>query len=367
MWAKTTLEDEDQFVTTLEPLPKEEAVASVVSLIVAEGIVEALGVEAWVSESLPDDLGFLSVPVTNSVTSVIAAAANEFIQSDAFTPIWTGALRVTHKAAVAVINGRSGALVSEDGTVSIDLNEIAGAVIERVESTGLELPDADVDLGQIVIYEDEQLASVQSLAQLIDTAGWFLPLLAIVFIAAALWLSRKRRKTAAILGFGTAIGLALSLVALAYGRNALVNAIEDDTKQLAASEAWNLILERLYQITWALLILALIVGVAAWVIGPGARATSTRAWASGTISRWRRPAEDHPNGFTDFVADWRATIEVVVVVVGIVFILFGPSPTGFSVLLTAVVVLAVIVLVEVLAVPEPVTPETQDVEVSSDT
>lgn len=352
-WVKTTIQNEDQFVATLEPLSQEEAVASVIALRVADAIVEAGDVEVWVAGNLPDGLKFLSVPVTESITAVIAGAANEVIVSDAFASVWSAALRVTHKAASAVISGNGGALESEAGVVSINLDDIAGVVIDKVEETGLELPETDTVLGSIVVYEDGQLAAVQSLVQAIDTLGWFLPLMALIFIAAAIWLSRDRRRTAAFLGFGTAIGLAMSLIGLRYGRNYVVNAIEDATKQQAAGEAWDLVLNRLYQLMWAALILALIVGLVAWVMGPSARATHTRAWASGTIQRWRQPAEDRPNSLTNFVAEWKPTIEVVAVVLGLAFILFGPPPTGFSVLLTAVIVLAVVVATEVLAAPEP--------------
>lgn len=352
-WVKTTIQNEDQFVATLEPLPQEEAVASVIALRVADGIVGASDVEVWVAENLPDGLKFLSVPVTESITAVIAGAANEVIVSDAFGSVWSAALRATHRAASAVISGNGGVLESEGGVVSINLDEIAGAVIDRVESTGLELPDNDVEIGSIVVYEDGQLATVQSLAQAIDTLGWFLPLMALILIAAAIWLSRDRRRTTAFLGFGTGIGLVVSLIVLSYGRNYVVNAIEDVTRQQAAGDAWDLVLNRLYQMMWAALILALIVGIVAWVMGPSARATHTRAWASGTIQRWRQPAEDRPNEFTNFVADWKPTIEVVAVVLGLGFILFGPPPTGFSVLLTAVIVLAVVVVTEILAAPQP--------------
>ena len=367
VWVTSTIQDEDQFVATLEPLPQQESVASVIAIRVADEIVVASGVEAWVREQLPTGLEFLAVPVVDSIGEVIAGVANEVIVSDAFRSVWSTALRATHRIASAVISGNDGVLESEGGVVSVNLDEIAGMVTDKVESTGLELPETDIQFGSIVLYEDGQLAAVQSLIQAIDTLGWFLPLSALVFIAAAIWLSRDRRRTTAYLGFGTAIGLALSLIALAYGRNYVVDAIEDVDRQQAAGDSWDMLLIRLYQMMWAALILALIVGIVAWVVGPSTRAANTRAWASETIRRWRQPAERSPNVVTDFVAEWRATIEVVVVVVGILFILFGPSPTGFSVLLTAVVVLAVIVLVEVLAVPEPEAPEAQDAEVSSDT
>jgi hypothetical protein len=367
VWAKTTLQDEDQFVATLEPLPKEASVAAAISVTVADGIVEAIGVETWVIEKLPPELEFVAAPLMDAIEGFVATAASEVVQSGEFTSIWSTTLRTTHTAASAVISGNGRALEAEGGVVAINLDEIAGVVVENVEAAGLEVPDVELELGSIVLYEDEQLAAVQSLAAAIDTVGWFLPLLALVFIVAAIAVSRDRRRTTAVLGFGAAIGTTLSLIGLRLGRNYVVNAIEDATEQEAAGDIWDLLLNRLYQMMWATLILALIVGIVAWFAGPSTRAVSTRAWASGTIGRWRQPAEENPNSFTDFVAEWKATIEVVAVAAGLMFILFGPSPTGFSVLMTAVIVLAVIVVTEVLAAskPEAVAPEVEVVEEST--
>ena len=354
VWLETTLGDEDQFVATLAPLPQKESVASVLALRVADGVVEAANVEAYVAETLPAELEFIALPVTNSITTVVATASQEVITSDVFNAIWSTALRVTHKTVSAVLNGHDGALVAEGGQVAIDLDEVAAQVAGEVESLGFDLPEGDLELGQIVIYEDEQLAVVQAIAQTLDAASWFVPLLAVVFIVAAIWVSYDRRRMAAILGFGTAIGLALSLIGLRMGRNWLINAIEEETRQIAAGEVWDTIVNRLYEMMWAGLVLALVVGVAAWVMGPGPRAIRSRAWVSETIERWRRPVAADPNSFTNFVANWKPTIEVVAVAAGLIYILFGPSPSGFSVLLTAVIVLAVVVATEVLAAPEPV-------------
>ena len=95
--------------------------------------------------------------------------------------------------------------------------------------------------------------------------------------------------------------------------------------------------------------------------GTGLQGSSHPAWASITIEGWRRPVAADPNSFTNFVANWKPTIEVVAVAAGLIYILFGPSPSGFSVLLTAVIVLAVVVVTEVLAAPEPEV-DTEDIE-----
>ncbi|MCZ6737744.1 MAG: hypothetical protein O7B77_07180, partial [Actinobacteria bacterium] len=58
------------------------------------------------------------------------------------------------------------------------------------------------------------------------------------------------------------------------------------------------------------------------------------------------------SGFTAFLAEWKRTIQVVTVGVGLLFVLFGPPPSGLLVIITAAVVLVIVGLVEVLAGPE---------------
>ena len=364
LWLKTTLENEDQFVATFEPLPQNDAVASALSVRLANGVVETTEVQVFITDLLPSGLSFLALPITESVTEVIATASNEVIQSDQVTTVWSTALRGTHIAVSAVLSGNDRALVAENGAVAIDLNEVAAVIVERVEALGFELPDTDVDLGAVVIYESDQLAAAQDVAQAISTIGWFLPLIALVLIALAVVASTNRRKMVAILGFGTAVALLLSLVTLRVTRNALLGDIEPQISRNAAEAIWDITLARLIGATWALLLLALIVGFVAWLVGPSARAEGMRARGASAMDGWRRPLEDEPGAFTLFLVEWKRTIQVVIVVLGLLFVLFGPTPTGWLVIGTALVVLGLVVLVEVLAGPTPVEePELEDAEV----
>ncbi|MGB9358863.1 MAG: hypothetical protein WCC01_09920 [Acidimicrobiia bacterium] len=63
----------------------------------------------------------------------------------------------------------------------------------------------------------------------------------------------------------------------------------------------------------AALVLALIVGILHWAMGPSFRSTQARAWVTGTIQRWRQPAEERPNFITNSIANGKPTIEVVIV------------------------------------------------------
>ena len=356
LWLKTTLENEDQFVATFQPLPGNEAVAEALSIRVANGVVEAQGVQAYVGGQLPEELGLLAVPITEAVEQVLAGVAKEVIQSDQVTTVWTVALRGTHTLVSALLSGNDAALEAEDRAVSINLDEVAAVVIERVEAQGLDLPDVDAELGSVVIYQSDELAEAQAVAQAISTIGWFLPLIALLLIAAAIWAAPNRRRMAAILGFGTAVVLLVGLAALRVARNAILGDIESEVSRDAAAAVWDITTSRLRSGTWAVLILAFIVGFIAWLSGPSPRAQRMRSWGGETIDGWRRPAAGETSGFTAFLAEWKRTIQVVIVVLGALFVLFGPTPTGLLVIATAAIVLGLVVLVEVLAGPPRVEP-----------
>jgi hypothetical protein len=352
VWVQTTLQDEDAFVATFQPLPQDEAVASYLSIQVSDGVLEAAGVEAFLSDTLPDELSFLVSPLTGAVEDLVTRVANEVIESDAVTTAWTATLRITHKGVSAILSGNDAALVSEEGKVAIDLDEIGAVVVERVEATGLDLPDLDVSLGQVVLYESEDLAAAQTAARWIDTMGWFLPLLALVLLAGAIWTSPNRRWMTQFLGFGSAIALLLSLAGLRIGRYSTINGIESEIEQEAAGAVWDVVFVPMVQSTWAILLVAFIIGLIAWVTGPSPRAGRVTAWSSRTLDSWRRPTEEEPSGFTAFLAEFKRTIQWIVIVLGLMFVLVGPAPSGLVVIATAAIVLGIVVLVEVFAGPE---------------
>ncbi len=308
LWLKTTLENEDQFVATFAPLPSDEAVAEALSIRVATEIVVAQDVEGFVAETLPDELGLLTVPITEGITGVIATVAKELIQSDQFTAVWTASLRGSHILVSAVLSGNDRALEAEDGAVAINLDAIAAEIVNRVEASGLELPEANVELGSVVIYQSDELAAAQSAAQFMSAIGWFLPLLALVLLAGAVWAASDRRRMVAILAFGSAIALLLSLAALRVSQNAILGDIESQLTRDAAQAVWDTTLARLTAGTWALIVLALIVGYIAWVRGPSPRAQMMRSRGAGAIERWRQPTGEEPSGFIAFVAEWRRSM-----------------------------------------------------------
>jgi hypothetical protein len=156
----------------------------------------------------------------------------------------------------------------------------------------------------------------------------------------------------AILGFGTAIGMLVMLVALRLARRFTVGAIEDELSQSAGESAWDIVLRNLTGALWAVLFLGLVVGFVAWLLGPSDRAGSQRATISGWFAGWREPVpEDERSGFSRWVADRRRLLEWVIVGLGLAFLLVTPQLTLLIAVVTVVVVALLVAGVELIAGP----------------
>jgi hypothetical protein len=354
-WEKTTLTDEDRFVATLASLPSDDAVATALSVRIADRIVERSGVSDFVVGVLPDPLGFLATPLTSTISDTIADATYAVVVSDGFTTVWTATLRVTHKSVSAMVGGTDGVIESEGGQVTLDLDAIASLAVSRVENRGLTMPNLDIEFGEIVLYESDELASVQSAASLVHTVGWWIPLIAILLITATIWVATDRRWMAGFLGFGTVVGSLILLVVARTGRTTILGDVEDEISREAGFAVWDAVTALLLQITWAALTLGLIIGISAWVLGRSPRAERIRGWAKSTAERWSDPDGAEASPFGKFVSDWKRTIEVGVGVVASLFILVGPPPSVLTVLVAVVVAFAAIGVVEVISGPTSVT------------
>jgi hypothetical protein len=355
VWVQSTLDDTDTFVDTLAPLPSDDAVAEEVSIKIADGVVENTDLEAKIGEALPEELAFLATPIAGAVHDLTGAAAKTVIQTDAFGAVWNEANRVTHTAVSAVLNGNDGALEAEGGTVSINLDTIAAPVVEKLNESGLDLTSLvgeDFSLGSIELYEDDSLAAPQAAAQGIQTAGWLIPLIAILLIAAAIWVATDRRKMVTILGFGTAAGMLVMLVALRLSRRFTVGSIEDETSRAAGESAWDIVLRNLTGALWAVLFLGLVIGFIAWLAGPSDRAESWRTSINRGFASWRGPVpQSDRSGFSRFVAEWRRPLEWTIVGLGLLFLLLTPQLSLSLAVITVLVVALLVAGVELIAGP----------------
>lgn len=347
VWLQTTIADEDRFVATFAPLPKDPAVSAALSERLADELMVAGGVATAVDENLPEELDFLAVPITEGFRMVTAEVADGVIQSDEFYGIWRFVLRASHNAASLVL--------STNGKIAIDLNNAADEVVAALEGQGIDiLSGQDIELPEIVLFQNEQLQAAAEALRIIETLGWALPFLALALIALALWVSPNRRRTAAALGFGTAIATLASLAVVRVYQSSTVSNIDNETQRAAAEAVWDTTLRFYRQSMWAVLVLASIAGISAWIAGPSSRAARARAWWHRTLDRWQGPDATIPtSGVAGFIAAWKRPIQWAAVILGLLVVVLGPPTSVWAVLATALIVLVAVAIVEVVGGPAP--------------
>lgn len=356
-WAKTTLLDTDAFVSTLSPLAQDEAVAEALSIRIGAAVVEATGLELSFAEALPEELVFIAGPVAAGAGTLVTTVANELILTDAFATVWRTALRVAHGSLMVLLTG-DGTLVAEEGAVAIDLDTIAEPVIVAVSDRGLDivaLVGEDFTLGQIVLVESDALGSAQAAVQMLETLGWITVLLAMVAIGAAILVAPNRRRQVAILGFGTAIAGVVNLVSLRFGRGLTVGAIDSDVDRSAGLAVWDALVQGLIKSIWALIFLALVIGLAAWFFGPGPRASRLRTATGDGLDRWRGQSQEPPTGLSLFFYTWRRPLEWATVGLGLLALLMTPAVSIAGVVLVVLVAGLLVGAIELIAGPETVT------------
>ena len=348
-WLTTTVFDQDVFVNTLAPLPKDPAVAQALAEKVGAGIIETYEVQDNVAEALPENLAFIAVPVTEALEGAVSNIVAKIIESDAFAAVWSVALEGAHRAATVYLGLFDGdVLTEEEGVAILDFTAIGAQVNERLNEAGFDLlNDVDADL-QVELFELPDAGLTRSIVEIMTSIRWALFFVTFGLLAIAYAVATNRRKISVWVGGATIFAMVASLILLRYLRSALTGGIEDVVQEAGAVAAWDIIAQRLIAQSWIMLLMGVIVAGAAWVSGDSERALSVRS-SFVNAGRSARGEDSEPSDFAMFVADRRRLLEWGVVVIGVgVLLLAPPLPMG-TILLAIVAIIAFVGAVEFIA------------------
>ena len=314
VWAKRTLLNTDRYVATVGPLAEDPAVQEYIARTVTTEVFEALDVEGRLESTLQeraDRLAFLAGPITNAVQGFVQDKVQDLVASPAFATFWTEANRFTHEQVLAVLSGDAGPLQVEGTKVVLNLlpfvneglkavsgvasqligrtitlpeisaNEVPADAIAKIESAlNVELPDR---FGTITVYDGDELGDVQRAVDLFQKAVILLALLFLVFGAAAVWISSRRRRTLLQLMTGLALVLVLERRFAIAEANHIVGLARPEN-QAAARDVVDSVLSSLLTYTARLLWVVVLVALIALLSGPYPWAVAIRRW---TVELWR--------------------------------------------------------------------------------
>jgi hypothetical protein len=355
VWTRNTLLDTDQYVSTVGPLAKNPAIIDALAADIANSLGSQKNIEAQIKDALPPRADFIAPAVAGSLKNVVHTLAVKVLSSPRFAALWERANRRAHGQVVNVLTGNDGhAVTTKSGEVAINLGPVVTRVRKRLEGLGISAfsgANATRVSPRFVLFQSDDLKSAQSGVNLLQKGSVVLSIITLLLYAAAIALSRKRRKTVMWAGIGLAIGMFVILIAFNVGRSIYLDAVT--TPQLtsaAAAAAYDQVLSFLRLSARTGVVLGLLVAIGAWLSGPSSSATRLRTMARGGEGR-----QLATTGFAGSVAHARKGIRIAVLVIAALVLVLWNHPKPVTVLVVALLALIAIAVTEILArEPAPV-------------
>ncbi|MFI1466477.1 hypothetical protein [Streptomyces wuyuanensis] len=360
-WAKSEVGDTDRYVATVAPLASDPDVQAAVANRVTNVVMEHIDLPALLEDVAPADrprldalIGRLGGALENAVRSFVQSRTQDIVASEAFQRIWTEANRRIHAAVDKALTGSGGGAIElTDNAVKIDLAPVIEQVKQRLVNEGLtvaeKIPEIHTDF---TVLQSEDVGRVKTGFRLLQLAGTWLPIVAVVLIAAGVLLSAHRRKALVAAALGVAVATALLGAGLTVFRLIYLDSLPKGVSQPAATSVFDALVRFLRTTIRNIVMLGVVVALAAWLTGPGRYAGLVRQlWTSGIAAT--RATANRAGLRTGPVGPWvrrfRTWITWVLVAVAVLVYILWSYPTAWVVVGLALALLFALAIVEFLA------------------
>ena len=310
IWLHRNTLNRDVWSERVIPLGEDPAVQTALANYATTQLMQAVDPKALFQEALPPKAQILATPLSSAVESFVADKVDQFFHSKKFEELWVLAATKAHDEAVATLRGQHPDAVVDGDKITINLIPMINAVLNDIlqAAPGLvgsdaKLPKVDVqdvptsaraklskalgvnlskDFGTIVVYDGGKLSAAQQAVKLFDRLVVLTSLLTVVFLALALWISpRKRRTIFQLLGATALMCIAIRRVCFLLQDN-VTGLVEVEQNKAAASVVVDTFVNPLTSAAAAVLWFVVIAGLIAWITGPYRSALAVRGLATGT-------------------------------------------------------------------------------------
>jgi hypothetical protein len=369
IWAHDEVSNTDRYVATVAPLASDPIVQEAIVQRISSEIFNRLQIQTLTTQAadalaaqgvptrITDGLAALSTPLAESIKSFVTEKIRTFIHSPEFAAAWEEANREAHTSLVAVLSGKGSDSVSvQDNKVTIKLATLIKAAQARLVANGFDLAAKIPTVNaEFTLIESDQLGKTQTAYRALAGASRGLPVIALLLLGIAVWISRSRRK--ALLASGLAIAGSMLLLGLLLNllRPIYLDALPPTVhSHAAAGVVYDTLVNFIRLNLRAVLVVALAVVAGAWIAAPAGAPVAFRRGLSRGAAWTRRTAGR--SGMTTgpvgtFLYTYRTPIRAVVIGGGVLVYLLAAHPTGALSIKVLVVVVVLLLLHELLARP----------------
>ncbi|MFF0062474.1 hypothetical protein ACFYRC_13130 [Streptomyces sp. NPDC005279] len=360
-WSADEIGDTDRYVDTVAPLASDPDIQNAAATRVTDAVMKYIDLPKLLEGVAPADrplaekaLGKLGDSLESAVRSFVHDKAVDVIASGTFDKIWIQANRRIHAAVEKALTGSGGGAVKiNNDSVTVDLGPVVDQVKQRLVAEGMtvaaKIPEVHTNF---TVLRADNIGKVKTYFRILQIAGFWLPVLAVVLIAAGVLLSTHRRRVLVVAALAFAFAMLLLGGGLTIFRVVYLNALPDSVSQPAAESVYDTLTRYLRTTVRMTVTLGVVIALAAWLSGPGRWATFVRqSWHSG-IGAVRASADrvgmrTGPVG--PFIRHHRTWITWVLVGLAVLTYILWSYPTAWVVVGIVLVWLFVMAVVEFLA------------------
>ncbi|MEW1550166.1 hypothetical protein [Streptomyces tsukubensis] len=359
-WAAQEVGNTDRYVATVAPIAANGDVQNAVANRVTDAVMQHIDLNTLLEGVAPADrprltaaLGKVGGALENALKSFVHDKAKQVVASDRFQTFWTEANRKIHSSVDKALTGSGGGAVKlTDNAVQIDLAPVIDQVKERLVADGLtavgKIPEIHT---QFTVLKSDDIGKLKTGFRLLQIAGFWLPVLAILLVAAGVLLALRRRRALVAAALGVAFATLVLGLGLTVFRAVYLDALPPSASQPAAGAVYDALVRLMRTTIRMVVVLGIVIALAAWLTGPGRRAALVRQlWHSGIRSV--RSTADHYGMRTGPVGPWihryRRWIVWALVAVALVVYLVWSYPTAWVVVGIALALLLAFAIVDFL-------------------
>jgi|1186.fasta_scaffold13358_2 hypothetical protein len=306
VWARSEVTDTDRYVDTVAPLAHDPAIQHAVTenltnvvfqYIDVQGITtQALGAVAQrdiVPPAVGAQLQALAIPIADGVRSFVGDRIEQLVTSDVFAQAWEEANRSAHEQLVAALSGQGGAVTVQNNAVSVNLATFVNTVKQRLIDRGFTLAERIPTVNAtFTIFESADVGTVQKAFNLLDTVGYWLPLVLVAMAGLGIYLAPNHRRAFIGTGLGVALAALATALALQYARSRYLQGVPPAILPPdAAAVLFDTIVRYLREAIRSLALVGLLFAIGAFLTGPSVTARTVRGWCTSGIAAAKGGAE----------------------------------------------------------------------------
>lgn len=282
VWANRQVLTPTNWATTSSKLLEDNAIRTQTAQFITDQIYSNVNVQGEIKKALPTEAEILAGPAADALRGVAQDGIAKALGTAPVQSLWKAANQTLAEQLVNVVDEKNTQFLQFSGNdIKLDLRP---AVINLAAKFGLSTQAQKIPPGaaEVPVFSSKEIGNVRSVAKALSGGALILPLLSLLFYAAAVMIATGRRRKVLIrIGWSLIIG---SLVVLA-ARNIVGGIVVDSVVTTAAARpagqaTWDIASSMLKGVATNTIVIAVVFLLVLMVAGPRKGAVAIRQWAA---------------------------------------------------------------------------------------